>query len=264
MAFVFPVLELALSGLLAASFAGWPTRRFACAMAIIFHLGLACVFSPLGLGHSLGVILWNLQFAVQTPLLFSSSQREHLTDAEPNQRITAWAANRLALLVVVAVCSLPLVERFGLWDHWTSWALYSPHSSRAEVLVATSAVDQLPTQLREIMQNNASEASAAAATDDAAFEALWTQVPIEQWCLEVNRAPLLPQSRSGVAIARFLCEVLQSEYKVQVRVRSVSGRFDGRRKVTQVANFDELKRMSKSFWLNTEPSFTPNAVSESR
>ena len=44
----------------------------------------------------------------------------------------------------VAALVLPLSERSGYWDHWLSWALYSPHNSRAEIQIHQSAVDQLP------------------------------------------------------------------------------------------------------------------------
>ena len=56
---------------LAAALAYRPARRVAGVLACIFHLGLVLVLGPWGLHHSAGVVLWNLQFAVQAILLFS-------------------------------------------------------------------------------------------------------------------------------------------------------------------------------------------------
>ena len=127
---------------------------------------LMLVLGPLGLNHSWGVFWWNLQFAGQACLLFVwpqiqvrlATSRTGSGTGEPSSNSSLalvsqpqrWGA-RCATVVTLLAIVLPTLERMGYWDHWTSWALYAPHSSRVEVWVANSAIDELPASLQQLL-----------------------------------------------------------------------------------------------------------------
>lgn len=241
-----PMFELILAIALCISWTMYaPLRRVACLAAILFHISLAILFSNLGLGHSLGVVLWNVQFAVQAWLLFGVSPCQgddsRLTDPR----------NWLAIGSILVVALMPLGERFGRWDHWPSWALYAPHSSRAEVYVATAAVQRLPEPLREQL--------ASELTEDEDAVTLWYRVPIKEWCLKETGTPIYPQDRLGVAVGNYLRGVLggAGSYNVRIDLLGIAGRFDGRRpELKRILRPDDFTALNKRFFLNTQPRRT--------
>ncbi|GAB5406738.1 MAG: hypothetical protein Aurels2KO_49690 [Aureliella sp.] len=239
-----PIAELALAGLLAAR---W-TRRLGGWLAVLFHLSLVVVFSPLGLGHSLSVVLWNIQFAVQALLLFAlprSSKTERSTNFQ--------FGSSLAALLVGAAAVLPIGERLGLWDHWLSWALYAPHSSRTEVFVASSAVDRLPEPLRSLTADG---------QDDPEVATLWLRIPQKQWCLESSGSPVYPQDRLGVAAAWQVRKFLDTDFEVKLRILGVASRWDGRRTSKEFQRPEEFSKLDDQFRLNTRPRSQPAAIEE--
>lgn len=276
---LFPIVEL----LIAVGLAVPRLRRIAGALACALHIGLVLLFSPLGLGHSAGVILWNVQFAFQAILLFvvvekpfaakelrknnlgvskvaitlrrddSQATQPSYFSADPkplevvedsqdaSRRTPAFA--RLATLIVGLTILLPLTERFGLWDHWPSWALYAPHSSRVEVQVASTALDRLPTQLRQLVDK----------ASEKGVEQLWYGVPLDRWCLQATTTPIYPQSRFQLGIARSLAEQMHSEFEIRIAVLGVANRFTGKRSVRYFEGETAITGAGELFWLNTAP-----------
>ncbi len=214
------------------------TRRVAGSAACVLHLGLVVLLGPLGLNHSRGVVLWNFQFAVQALLLFVLATRTDSIDVLPNTQSVGRL--RLGWAVALLAIGMPVLERFGLWDHWASWALYAPHSSRTEIWVASTFREYLPGTLRDELQPETELT-------------LWIRLPIERWSLEQVSAPIYPQARFQMGVALALTRTLQSEYAVRVIVRSVSSRMDGSRKSSEYVGLSNIESAADSFWLNARP-----------
>lgn len=240
---MLPALELALAVGLALP----KLRRFFAYSACLFHVGLIVIFSPWGLGHSWGVILWNLQFAVQAIVLFGGREgvMPESSESQRDQEKKSLGTN-VAIGLISTCIVLPITERFGIWDHWPSWALYAPHSSRVQVLVAKTALDRLPDSLQTQLDNEAEPP----ATD---VETLWVPVPLNAWCLSETMTPIYPQARFGFAVSRYLAEHLDSEFELRVRTLSVSNRLNGKRRSRDYEGKTQLSRGAEAFWLNTEP-----------
>lgn len=260
---LLPIAEL----VLALGLAFRPTRWVAGGLACIFHILLMLVLGPVGLHHSWGVFWWNLQFAGQACLLFvwpqiqaqlaiaqssalgsSVDQRTGRTHEPVVDRPSVFANKRtlwaegLATCIAVLVMVLPAVERLGYWDHWTSWALYAPHSSRVEVWIASSAVDKLPPSLQQLL------------TPEQEHEALWVRLPIERWSLTLTGSPIYPQSRFQLGIAQALAQHTKLEFGLKAIVRGVAARWDGKRWTREFEGANNITRAAQTlYWLSTQP-----------
>ncbi len=209
---------------------GW--RAWAGGIACLFHALLMLIFG-LGLRHSWGVVLWNLQFAVQAWLLFVAPRvRQPQTARMPFQ--PGWVS-----LVVGLAMALPLLERFGFWDHWPSWALYAPHSSRIELYVAQAAIHKLPADLQPLVERDES--------------LLWLRVPLGQWSLAALGTPIYPQARFELGVARDIARRVDSEFTVRAVVLGTAQRFSGRRRSREFLGKSGIEQAANLFWLNTQP-----------
>ncbi|MEN0111265.1 MAG: hypothetical protein AAF805_11140 [Planctomycetota bacterium] len=227
-----PAGELLLATLLAASLRwrrlAWP----ACAAAAAMHATTVGVLGPWALGHSAGVLLWNVGFAWQTVVLFRP------THAAEGERIPS-AAHPVAWRFGVAVCLLgvaaPMGTPMGWWDQWPGWALYAPGGERATLFVHAAAVDRLPESLRPHV--------AGADTDPA--EGPWRRVALDDWVLAETRAPIYPQNRIVAAIGASLVERFALTGRVLVRVESAANRWNGRREGRTLAEASEMRSASE-------------------
>lgn len=260
---LLPATEL----LLAAGLAWSATRRAAGVLAIVFHLGLMALLSPLGLDHSAAVVFWNLQFAGQALCLFvlaAGKQTAQRSTTAPAILQPGWR-NQLSTAIVCLAIALPVGERWGRWDHWTSWALYAPHSSRTEVWIASTAVDRLPHSLQQVIAAEQTERQEEQAKHRAQngermdwveperLTALWLRVPIERWSLAETATPIYPQSRFQLGVARALAQRIDSEFKIKVIVRGIAARWDGRRRNREFQGSSGLATAARQFWLGTTP-----------
>ncbi len=223
---IFPITELIAALLLACPPRRLPHARTAGRwLATAMHLTLIVLLGPLGLGHRWGVLAWNLFFIGQAWILFRDDRPEDATDASadstsdhnrsPAPPVRAWIAR--AAIVVAMVW--PLTERWGYCDHWLAWALYSPHSSRAELLILPQAQDRLPTELQELL--------VPAADVDSLGE--WLRLPLDQWSLRDLQAPIYPQARFQADVARQTVQRYGLDGVCRLRVWSAAERWSGRR-----------------------------------
>ena len=230
----FPCIELTIAIALA-----WPrTRRIAGWLAIGVHLGLIIILGPIGLNHRLGVVVWNAQVAIQAYWLFVSNQT-----AAPEKHSSVWPSC-LATSMIAAAIALPSTERLGLWDHWPSWALYAPHSSRVYVEVAGHAVDELPADLRKLVRVSPANADEIA---------IWQTVPIDQWSLQTLDTPIYPQARFQLGVAERIATDMKAGFQMRVTVLGPASRFTGARRTTVCYGMSEMKTASKRFWVNHHP-----------
>ena len=142
---------IALSELGVAVLLAWPRARWlGLWAATIIHVALLAALGPLGLNHSLGVLLWNVFFLVQNWLLFRATSAERPFADETFfaqfcqwwRDLATWPAsrtNRLALGTVLVAMTWPILEPLGYCDHWLAWAVYS---ARAETVhISTNTFD---------------------------------------------------------------------------------------------------------------------------
>ena len=205
-------------------------------LAIGLHLGLIVILGPFGLNHRLGVLLWNAQVAIQVYWLFVAKQTP-----EPEPSSAAWP-QRFATAMIGAAIVMPSTERVGLWDHWPSWALYSPHSSRVYVEFAGPALDRLPESLRQLVLET------PANPDEIA---LWLTVPIDRWSLATLDTPIYPQARFQLGVAEKIATDSQAD--VRVTVLGAAARFTGIRRRSVLEGVSDLTSASRLFWINHRP-----------
>ena len=242
----FPLLELATAVALA-----WPkTRRIAGCVAIGVHLGLIVILGPFGLNHRLGVLVWNVQVAVQAYWLFVAKQTAEPEKSEfSRQHGFYWPqgfswSQWLASAMIGAAIALPSTERLGLWDHWPSWALYAPHSSRVYVEVAGPAIDRLPKDLRQLVKEIPTD-------PDEIF--IWLAVPIDVWSLHSLHTPIYPQARFQLGVAEKVATDLNAGFQIRVTMLGPASRFTGARRATVYDGATELASAGKRFWVNHHP-----------
>jgi len=237
------------------------TRRWAGIAAILMHGSLVGILGPWGLGHSAAVVTWNLFLAAQAWLLFVqlsvAANDGGATDPGPHyqnpfpqhlccrgisaprlRRCYDWSAR----WVVTAAILLPMFERrptgeiYGYWDHWLSWSLYSPHTSRVTIEVHETALAPLPRRIA--IYSRPSEASDR-----------WVEVMIDRWSLAELAVPVYPQARFQVGVAQAIARELDSPDSIRIKIRGVADRRTGHRKETWAVGIDAIQKQSERFWL---------------
>lgn len=223
------------------------TRRWGGGMAIVMHASLIALLSPWGMNHSPGVLVWNAALAGQAYLLFVRTEAitPAVTDEAPSNHHERSSARRygLAGLLTLVVISLPLTERRGRenqqrwhWDHWLSWALYSPHNSRFYWEVRPHDIDSLAPSIREALGEDPDGDG-------------WRTLDLDQFSLNVRGVPVLPQARYQLQLAMAITEQQGWNRAVRGVIRSASDRTTGVREEQWLVNFKEMQEASKQYWL---------------
>lgn len=224
------------------------TRRLSVIVLILMHVSLLTLLGPWGLNHSRGVLLWNLMLIAQAYFLFWV--RPGIQPAPPEGELAdrplpqnshgpaqSIAACSVKLLVLLAVLS-PLLERSGYWDHWTSWSLYSPHTSRAEIELHRSVMGNLDPALLNFLE----------ADEDRDG---WHRLSLESWSLAHRFVPIYPQGRYQLAIANQLCASGSLDTQIRVKLKGVADRWTGKRSENRLIGKQQIQRACDEFWLNT-------------
>ncbi len=250
----FPLLELAIAmGLMFR-----PTRAISAWLAIALHLGLILILGPLGLNHRFGVLVWNLQVAGQVFILFllpaskpqtesveseqavAPESEEHSKEPRQQSRISALQAVGWSALAIAIV--MPATERFGFWDHWPSWALYAPHSSRVFLEIAAPDVSKLPDSLQSLIEPESEETIT-----------IWKPVPLDAWSLATLQTPIYPQARFQIGVAEAIIRKAPSEPRFRITVLGTASRFSGVRQQKTIDGLPQLAKLENRFWLNFHP-----------
>lgn len=227
---LMPVAELSLAACLL-----WiRSRRAASYVAAGVHLALVWILGY-QLQHSWGVIIWNLQFAVQAIVLFGFAKASHLHLFSMDSKQYGCKATLLLAMI------MPISERWGYWDHWPSWALYAPHTSRAKVWVAPGSLQRLPLEVRQLAKESPSDSH-------------WgVEIPLDQWSLTAIKVPIYPQSRFQLGLARYLADQIAAEHGIHVEVWSTASRWDGQRMIQRLNGKQQVNDAAGNFWLNSRP-----------
>lgn len=209
------------------------TQRLAAWVAMLLHATLMLIFSPLGLNHQPGVLLWNLFFIGQAWLLFPPNRTaaEVASPAHPR--------GKLAELVTALAVLLPLLETWGWWDHWPAWVVYAARSERLHVFIPTEEVNRLPVSLlphRTAIQQH--------------FDGQdWTELRLDRWSLAVTKAPITPELRFQVGVIADLVQSADGPIQPAIQVQSAANRWTGER----VTRWTSLPELQAEFRLNAQP-----------
>ena len=216
-------------------------RPIAGSLLIAMHAVLIGLLGPWGLDHSWGVLIWNSLLIVQAWFLFvcttegPSTSRPPASEFAEHRPANRWNVGGLLArgLIVIALVA-PLFERAGYWDHWLSWALYAPHSSRVDVDIHRSAVEPLGESLRDALQYE---------------EDGWQRLSLSQWSLQSLGVPIYPQARYQLGLAREIARRDQLGDAVRAKIRGPSDRWSGQRATRWALGQSELDRASDQYWL---------------
>lgn len=225
------------------------TRRSSVIILVVMHMTLLVLLGPWGLNHSRGVLLWNVMLTIQAYFLFwvrpgmvpispnsttSADQASQQNSNGPVRRVAALCCRLLIMLAIVC----PLLERSGYWDHWTSWSLYSPHTSRAEIELHRSAGSRLDPDLTRFLEDD----------DDSDG---WQRLSLESFSLGSRFVPIYPQARYQLAIANQICSSNELDNEVRVKLKGIADRWTGKRSESRLIGKQQIQNASKDFWLNT-------------
>ncbi|OYP28411.1 hypothetical protein CGZ80_26765 [Rhodopirellula sp. MGV] len=246
LAITLPIVELCIGAMILAK----PTRRYGGMAAIAMHLSLFALLGPWSLNHSFGVLCWNLLLAVQSWMLFvnpADGGKDIEPEVDRRKALSPWSRLvRTAVMVwVVVMLVAPLTERWGIWDHWTSWSLYSPHTSRATVEIHDSAVARLPDELVRYLNDTDGDR--------------WSRLSLEDWSIGERWVPVYPQARFQVEVAESVSRTYDLGQAIRVELRSVSDRVSGQRTSRYLIGRDEITRAADGYWFPIGRSkFTTN------
>jgi hypothetical protein len=248
---LLPVAEL----LIAASLICVKTRRYGGIAAIAMHTCLLGILGPFGLGHSWGVLVWNVFLAVQSWLLFvhnsAHGDSEMKADASVgNSRLPEVQFFAFAVIGVAVV--MPVFERrpsgevYGYWDHWLSWSLYSPHTSRVDLEVHESALASLPAVVSNHIRPGGDSDG-------------WVSVQIDRWSLAELSVPVYPQARFQLGVANEIAkQLVAAAHKpgqankrgaIRIKIRSVANRSTGSREEVWAVSSEGIEKQRQRFWL---------------
>ena len=215
------------------------TRKVSTWAAILLHVVLIAILGPWGLGHQAGVLVWNALFIVLVAILFLRQDSGHDTAGDPPANENEEVSPRWSTRMATGLILLPLLEPFGLLDHWPAWQLYAPRNSRAEMSVLTSAVPKLPAELRPYAQSEANS--------------IWQRVDLQRWTVDARKVPIYPQDRFQLGVAAHIATKSDLAGAVRVVQQGPSSRWDGKRKEQTFRGTEEIIEAAKRFRLNALP-----------
>lgn len=259
-ALAFPVGELVVAlGLCV------PRRRWRwtfLALAIAMHLGLLLVLGPWGLRHSWGVLIWNVFFIAQDWLLFAPRKISAETAADGNsanppgdvtaegETLTAgnppagrWrkGRERVAIGVLVAAIVLPVLEPWGLFDHWPAWGLYSARTERVHLILAPRARNRLPARWQFFIIADPRDRP-------------WLRMRLDRWSLAELAVPLYPQGRFQLGVARAVIERGGvQDHQFRIILESAANRWTGAREQVELTTREEIDAIARTYWFGTRP-----------
>lgn len=178
---LFPIGELLVAiGLLIPKF-----RKAAAWLAIVLHVVLIAILSPIGLNHRWPVVVWNAMSIIFVVWLFL---RPSKTESVRQSKLGSVAYVGILFAIVVLVG--PLLRPMQLWDHWLAWGLYSPGNSRVETYVSEAASQRCDEKLQPYFTDSADLFGSR-------------EFAMDRWSLDELGVPIYPQDRfqKGAAIS---------------------------------------------------------------
>lgn len=222
------------------------TRAAALLILIVMHAALIVILGPWGLQHRPGVLIWNVLFLIQGVLVFGWAMRRGraVMDSLAGRIKRLWRESRLAGVTCLVLLGLPLLEPWGLWDPWPSWALYASKTERCSLFIHESALPRMTGPIRAHIAPPQSGTG-------------WCYVNLDAWSLTAIGAPVYPHTRYRFALARAISEAYQLNDEVRIEWRSQADRFDGTRTSTSIRGRAAIERWCRRYRLNTQARNPP-------
>ncbi len=219
------------------------SRFFGLILSVIMHVVLFLTFSPLGLHHQNGVLIWNVYFVVQNILLFRSVSKNKTNNVSPEEKQSQPRSlgTAAAFVLTMTVCLLPLLEPWGYFDHWPAWGLYASRQERVRISIHESFADHIGEELNPYLE-------------PARFNDRWRRLRIHQWSLDKLKAPMYPQDRFQIGVALAVGKKLQLGKNIRVEREGVANRWTGKRTGSEFTGMEEIEQFANSFRLNASPS----------
>ena len=192
-------------------------RGYSVLLAVFMHACLLLALGPFGLQHRPGVLIWNGYFIAQALLLFWVwAGRGHPTISVARLTLELGHTNLGAAVFLALVCVSPLLEPWGLIDHWPGWALYASKTGRVTVYVDVDARDRLPEEVRDFVSQ-----------PEPATR--WCHLNIDAWSIESVGVPIYPQERFRLAVANAVGRQASLGDSLRIELRSTADRWTGKR-----------------------------------
>jgi hypothetical protein len=204
--------------------------------AVVLHGSLVGILGPLGLGHSLIVLVWNAAIAAEVWVALGPETPNSVE--QPNAKPIA----AFARLIFWGAAVLPLGERIGVFDAWPSHALYASHVGRVSVFLHESELGAYPLEVRRHLR------------PDGAGDGPWHRIDLTGWSRAVRGTPVYPQNRACLGLA----EALAARYGVRTLVRVVvyepADRWTGRRRSQAAIGREAIRRLGDRYFINAHPA----------
>lgn len=204
------------------------------------HAVILWILGPWGLNHQPGVLVWNVSLIALLGIFYGERQgywdHPQLPQEQNNE------SNR-GVLISLWLIVWPLLEPYGLCDHWLAWGLYAGHGERLVVYLAPEAVERLSEpQLRFVREET-----------DARGETRY-RWRIDAAILVEQRVPYYPQNRVLAGLAIGLADrwgIAPNE--LSARWESRARRFTGARQSEFLPDQTALEQRAARCWFNTQP-----------
>lgn len=236
----FPLGELAVGfGLMLKK-----TRRLATVAAMLMHALLFLVLGPWGMDNAPTVLIWNLQFLIQAPVLFwGDSNSDPVRTVEPGR--IRWRS--LQGIIVALFFAVPMFERIEMVDHWPAWGLYSPRASRARLWVIADRVEQFPAEIRSCFRQVES-------SSPRGIPVPMRELDLAKWSIQTLNAPVYPQDRFQLGVILYLVDRLGLERDYRIELQSAANSLTGRREIKVLTDRYQILQTLDRFWVNGRPS----------
>ena len=87
---------------------------------------------------------------------------------------------------------------------------------------------------------------------------LWCVVRMDRWSIATLGAPVTPQQRFHIGVARAMAPFVD-DYEIRVEILRMANRWTGRRLNHELRGTAELSAAADRYWFNTTPCFAPLA-----
>ena len=207
----------------------WPkSRRYGILSVMLLHGTLLLALGPLGLGHHLAVLIWNVCFLCLIPVVFSGPVGIPYS-VHTNQR---WHY----CIAMILVWLYPLSGLVGTADNWTAWQLYSTRPESWTLRIHETDVHYLDESLRV-------HVSKPAPLDD------WVTVKLDRWSLAETDSPLYPEDRFQCEVIRRVLSNLPADAEFRVEISEPERWFWWKRIHRTLKTRAELtSERSRRFW----------------
>lgn len=213
------------------------TRPFAMAGAVLMHATLITLLGPWGLDHSTIVVVWNSALIVEGLILFArTGAGRSVAPKEPMPR-----AGGVVVAVFALAIALPLLERWGGWDSWPSFALYASHAERVYVYLHEDNLAQYPDEIRRHLRR-------------PRLGDPWHRLDLTSWSRAERGTPPYPQARAAVGVAEALADRVGPDHPIRVVVWGRASRFSGHRVRREAIGPEAIRHLADDFALNAHPA----------